>query len=219
MLGLYHATRDKINGKGEGMVFCRYPTKCNALWMLREVELHAKIICAPDRVVQEKVTREFVATTALVETTVGRALLSEILPKGLAFSNLNKALKKKEISKLINASFRQCGLKDTVVFADKLLQNGFRLATRAGFSVAIDDMLVPPQKADILARAESEVKEIEQQYVSGLVTSGERYNKVVDIWGKAGDDVSKVMMDQLKVKKSSTATATKSIRSRSTPST
>ncbi|MPS95869.1 MAG: DNA-directed RNA polymerase subunit beta', partial [Comamonas sp.] len=109
--------------------------------------------------------------------------------------------KKKEISKLINASFRKCGLKATVVFADKLLQNGFRLSTHAGISISIDDMLVPPQKADILARAESEVKEIEQQYVSGLVTSGERYNKVVDIWGKAGDDVSKVMMDQLKVQK------------------
>lgn len=200
VLGLYHATRDKINGKGEGMVFADVAEVQRAL-DAAQVELHTKISVRLTEWVKDKVTREFVATTALVETTVGRALLSEILPKGLAFSNLNKALKKKEISKLINASFRQCGLKDTVVFADKLLQNGFRLATRAGFSVAIDDMLVPPQKADILARAESEVKEIEQQYVSGLVTSGERYNKVVDIWGKAGDDVSKVMMDQLKVEK------------------
>ena len=200
VLGLYHATRDKINGKGEGMVFADIQEVQRAL-DAAQVELHTKISVRLTEWVKDKVTREFVATTALVETTVGRALLSEILPKGLAFSNLNKALKKKEISKLINASFRQCGLKDTVVFADKLLQNGFRLATRAGFSVAIDDMLVPPQKADILARAESEVKQIEQQYVSGLVTSGERYNKVVDIWGKAGDDVSKVMMDQLKVEK------------------
>ena len=196
VLGLYHATRDKINGKGEGMVFADIQEVQRAL-DAAQVELHTKISVRLTEWVKDKVTREFVATTALVETTVGRALLSEILPKGLAFSNLNKALKKKEISKLINASFRQCGLKDTVVFADKLLQNGFRLATRAGFSVAIDDMLVPPQKADILARAESEVKQIEQQYVSGLVTSGERYNKVVDIWGKAGDEVSKVMMAQL----------------------
>ena len=200
VLGLYHATRDKINGKGEGMVFADIQEVQRAL-DAAQVELHTKISVRLTEWVKDKVTREFVATTALVETTVGRALLSEILPKGLAFSNLNKALKKKEISKLINASFRQCGLKDTVVFADKLLQNGFRLATRAGFSVAIDDMLVPPQKADILARAESEVKQIEQQYVSGLVTSGERYNKVVDIWGKAGAAVSKVMMDQLKVEK------------------
>ncbi|MBP9784870.1 MAG: DNA-directed RNA polymerase subunit beta', partial [Giesbergeria sp.] len=120
-----------------------------------------------------------------------------ILPKGLPFSHMNKALKKKEISKLINVSFRKCGLKETVVFADKLLQNGFRLATKSGISIAIEDMLVPPQKAGIIEAAEKEVKEIEQQYVSGLVTSGERYNKVVDIWGKAGDEVSKVMMQQL----------------------
>jgi DNA-directed RNA polymerase subunit beta' len=200
VLGLYHATREKINGKGEGMVFADTGEVLRALESA-EVELHAKISVRLVEWSKDKATNEFVPETKLVETTVGRALLSEILPKGLAFANINKALKKKEISKLINVSFRKCGLKETVVFADKLLQNGFRLATHAGFSVAIDDMLVPPQKADILARAESEVKEIEQQYVSGLVTAGERYNKVVDIWGKAGDDVSKVMMDQLKVQK------------------
>jgi len=132
-----------------------------------------------------------------VETTVGRALLSEILPKGLSFDLMNKALKKKEISRLINASFRRCGLRDTVIFADQLMQNGFRLATRAGISISIDDMLVPPQKQGILEAAEAEVKEIEQQYTSGLVTQGERYNKVVDIWGRAGDLVGKAMMEQL----------------------
>ncbi len=136
-----------------------------------------------------------------MDTTVGRALLSEILPKGLPFALINKALKKKEISKLINASFRKCGLKETVVFADKLLQNGFRLATKAGISIGIDDMLVPEEKHRIIEDAEKEVKDIEQQYVSGLVTAGERYNKVVDIWGKAGDAVSKVMMDQLRKEK------------------
>ena len=98
-------------------------------------------------------------------------------------------------------SFRKCGLKETVVFADKLLQNGFRLATKAGISIAIDDMLVPPQKPALIERAEKEVKEIEQQYVSGLVTAGERYNKVVDIWGKTGDEVGKVMMTQLSKEK------------------
>ncbi|WP_218242069.1 DNA-directed RNA polymerase subunit beta' [Comamonas fluminis] len=200
VLGLYHATREKINGKGEGMVFADLMELQRAL-DAGETELHAKISVRLTEWNKNKETGEFEPSTSLVETTVGRALLSEILPKGLAFSNMNKALKKKEISKLINASFRKCGLKATVVFADKLLQNGFRLSTHAGISISIDDMLVPPQKADILARAESEVKEIEQQYVSGLVTSGERYNKVVDIWGKAGDDVSKVMMDQLKVQK------------------
>ncbi|AVS79267.1 DNA-directed RNA polymerase subunit beta' [Paracidovorax avenae] len=200
VLGLYHATRDKINGKGEGLIFSDTGEVQRAL-DAGQTELHARISVRLTEWTKDKATGEFVPSTSLVDTTVGRALLSEILPKGLPFSNINKSLKKKEISKLINVSFRKCGLKETVVFADKLLQNGFRLATRAGFSVAIDDMLVPPQKADILARAESEVKEIEQQYVSGLVTAGERYNKVVDIWGKAGDDVSKVMMDQLKVEK------------------
>ena len=200
VLGLYHATREKINGKGEGMVFADLMELQRAL-DAGETELHAKISVRLTEWSKNKESGEFEPATSLVETTVGRALMSEILPKGLAFSNMNKALKKKEISKLINASFRKCGLKATVVFADKLLQNGFRLSTHAGISISIDDMLVPPQKADILARAEGEVKEIEQQYVSGLVTSGERYNKVVDIWGKAGDDVSKVMMDQLKVEK------------------
>jgi DNA-directed RNA polymerase subunit beta' len=130
-------------------------------------------------------------------TTVGRALLSEILPAGLPFELINKPLKKKEISKLINASFRRCGLRETVIFADKLMQAGFTFATRAGISICVDDMLVPQQKHDLIAAAEAEVKEIEQQYTSGLVTVGERYNKVVDIWGRAGDQVGKAMMDQL----------------------
>ena len=196
VLGLYYATRDRINGKGAGLVFADTGEVQRAL-DAGEVELAARITVRMTEWTKNKETGEFVPSTSLVETTVGRALLSEILPKGLPFSNMNKALKKKEISKLINVSFRKCGLKETVVFADKLLQNGFRLATRAGISIAIDDMLVPPQKAGIIERSEKEVKEIEQQYVSGLVTAGERYNKVVDIWGKAGDEVSKVMMARL----------------------
>ena len=196
VLGLYYTTRDRINGKGEGLVFSDVGEVQRAL-DADVVELTAKITVRLTEYAKDKETGEFTPSTSLVETTVGRALLSEILPKGLPFSLMNKALKKKEISRLINASFRKCGLKETVVFADKLLQNGFRLATRAGISIAIDDMLVPKEKIGIIERAEKEVKEIEQQYVSGLVTAGERYNKVVDIWGKAGDDVSKVMMAQL----------------------
>jgi DNA-directed RNA polymerase subunit beta' len=165
------------------------------------VEVTAKIAVRMTEWVKDKETGAFTAETKLVDTTVGRALLSEILPKGLPFSNINKALKKKEISRLINTSFRKCGLKETVVFADKLLQSGFRLATRAGISIAIDDMLVPKEKPGLIERAEKEVKEIEQQYVSGLVTAGERYNKVVDIWGKTGDEVGKVMMSQLSKQK------------------
>jgi DNA-directed RNA polymerase subunit beta' len=196
VLGLYYTTRDRINAKGEGLVFSDIGEVQRAL-DADVVELTAKVAVRITEYTKNKETGEFTPSTSLVDTTVGRALLSEILPKGLPFSNINKALKKKEISKLINVSFRKCGLKETVVFADKLLQNGFRLATKAGISIAIDDMLVPAEKHGIIDRSAKEVKEIEQQYVSGLVTSGERYNKVVDIWGKAGDEVSKVMMSKL----------------------
>ena len=197
VLGLYYATRERINGKGEGMIFSDISEMLRALEN-GVVEITAKISVRLHRMRQGHDHRRVRAEhIKLVDTTVGRALLSEILPKGLPFSNINKALKKKEISKLINRRFRKCGLKETVVFADKLLQNGFHLATRAGISIAIDDMLVPKEKHGLIERAEKEVKEIEQQYVSGLVTAGERYNKVVDIWGKAGDEVAKVMMAQL----------------------
>ncbi|ANH69332.1 DNA-directed RNA polymerase subunit beta' [Mitsuaria sp. 7] len=198
VLGLYYATRERTNGKGEGMIFSDIPEMIRALEN-GAVEITAKIGVRLTEYVKEG--EEWVAQTKLTDTTVGRALLSEILPKGLPFSNINKALKKKEISKLINTSFRKCGLKETVVLADKLLQAGFKLATRAGISIAIDDMLVPKQKVELIDRAEKEVKEIEQQYVSGLVTAGERYNKVVDIWGKTGDEVGKVMMSQLSKEK------------------
>ncbi|CAA2101343.1 DNA-directed RNA polymerase subunit beta' [Variovorax paradoxus] len=200
VLGLYYTTRDRINGKGEGLIFSDIGEVQRAL-DANEVELTARVAVRITEYTKNKETGEFTPSTSLVDTTVGRALLSEILPKGLPFSNINKALKKKEISKLINVSFRKCGLKETVVFADKLLQNGFRLATKAGISIAIDDMLVPAEKHGIIERSAKEVKEIEQQYVSGLVTSGERYNKVVDIWGKAGDEVSKVMMAKLSKQK------------------
>ncbi|WP_296510510.1 DNA-directed RNA polymerase subunit beta' [Rhodoferax sp.] len=196
VLGLYYTTRDRINGKGEGLVFAD-TGEVQRAFDAGQVELNARINVRLTEWTKNKETGEFEPETKLWETTAGRALLSEILPKGLPFANINKALKKKEISKLINVSFRKCGLKETVVFADKLLQSGFRLATKAGISICIDDMLVPQEKHDIIGRAQKEVKEIEQQYVSGLVTSGERYNKVVDIWGKSGDEVSKVMMAKL----------------------
>ena len=196
VLGLYYTTRERINGKGEGLIFAD-TGEVQRAFDANEVGLNSRINVRLTEYTKDKDTGEFVPSTKLWETTAGRALLSEILPKGLPFSNLNKALKKKEISKLINVSFRKCGLKETVVFADKLLQAGFRLATKAGISICIDDMLVPQEKGEIIGRAQKEVKEIEQQYVSGLVTAGERYNKVVDIWGKSGDEVSKVMMARL----------------------
>src|SRR2546422_969835 len=195
VLGLYYATRERVNAKGEAMVFADV-TEVARGYDSGKVELHAGVTVrireaefGPSGEKIEKLVRH--------RTTVGRALLSEILPVGLPFELINKALKKKEISKLINASFRRCGLRETVIFADKLMQAGFTIATRAGISICVDDMLVPVQKHDLIASAETEVKEIESQYTSGLVTVGERYNKVVDIWGRAGDQVGKAMMDQL----------------------
>ena len=200
VLGLYYATRERINGKGEGMIFADVAEVQRAL-DAGVVGLTSRVSVRLTEWLKNKETGELEPVTKLRDTTVGRALLSQILPKGLPFELIDKPLKKKEISKLINASFRKCGLKETVVFADKLLQNGFRLATQAGISICIDDMLVPAEKQAIIERAEAEVKEIAQQYASGLVTAGERYNKVVDIWGKAGDEISKVMMEHLKKEK------------------
>ncbi len=197
VLGLYYATREKINGKGEGMMFPDVSEVLRA-YDNKEVELASRITVRIPEFIKDE-SGELVQVTKRCETTVGRAILSEILPQGLPFSVLNTTLKKKEISRLINTSFRKCGLRATVVFADRLMQSGFRLATRAGISICIDDMLVPPQKSTLISAAEQEVKQIEQQYSSGLVTAGERYNKVVDIWGKTGDDVGKAMMEQLKV--------------------
>ncbi len=196
VLGLYYATRDKVNGRGEGMFFADV-TEVDRAYANQQVELGTKITVRIAEFDVDRTSGEQTKRLVRYETTVGRALLSRILPAGLSFTHMNKALKKKEISRLINASFRRCGLRATVILADKLLQSGFSLATRAGISICVDDMLVPAQKVDILAKAEAEVKEIEQQYASGLVTVGERYNKVVDIWGRAGDQVGKAMMDQL----------------------
>ncbi|CAM8660056.1 RpoC DNA-directed RNA polymerase, beta' subunit/160 kD subunit [Burkholderiales bacterium] len=196
VLGLYYATREKVNGRGEGMFFADVK-ELDRAYANKEVELGSRVTVRLQEVEVNRETGVHAPKIVRYETTVGRALLSRILPAGLPFSHINKALKKKEISRLINASFRRCGLRATVILADKLLQSGFTLATRAGISICVDDMLVPSQKVDILSRAETEVKEIEQQYASGLVTSGERYNKVVDIWGRAGDQVGKAMMDQL----------------------
>ncbi len=196
VLGLYFATREKTNGKGEGSFFMDL-AEVHRAYENRHVELQTRITVRIREVDVDAETGEKTPKVTRYETTVGRAFMSEILPAGLPFSVLNRPLKKKEISKLINTAFRKCGLRETVIFADKLMQSGFALATRAGLSIAIDDMVVPAQKEEIIRSAEKEVKEIEAQYTSGLVTQGERYNKVVDIWGRAGDQVGKVMMEHL----------------------
>src|ERR1700752_3987687 len=195
VLGLYYTTREKINAKGEGMSFADMAEVTRA-YESRQIDLHAKIT---GRIKETQVgtNGEHTETITRYDTTVGRALLSEILPVGLPFETINKPLKKKEISRIINASFRPRGLRETVIFADKLMQAGYSLATRGGISFAADDMLIPAEKHSIIEKSEKEVKEIEAQYTSGLVTQGERYNKVVDIWGRAGDDIAKAMMQQL----------------------
>ena len=197
VLGLYYTTREKVGAQGEGMLFQNVDEVSRA-YESRSVELNAKITVRIKEY-DKNSENEIVEKNSRYETTVGRALLFEIFPPGMPFSLLNVTLKKKEISKLINASFRRCGLREAVIFADKLMYAGFTYATRAGISICADDMLVPVEKGDIIAAAEKEVKEIEGQYVSGLVTQGERYNKVVDIWGRAGDQVAKAMMNQLGV--------------------
>ncbi|OFZ66743.1 MAG: DNA-directed RNA polymerase subunit beta' [Betaproteobacteria bacterium RBG_16_56_24] len=195
VLGLYYMTREKIGALGEGSMFANL-SEVSRAYETREVELQARVIVRLKEIHKDESGQP---TEKLVrhETTVGRALLSEVLPAGLPFALINKTLKKKEISRLINASFRQCGLRDTVIMADKLMYTGFTYATRAGISIAVDDMLMPPQKNELIGAAEKEVHEIHIQYTSGLVTDGERYNKVVDIWGRTGDQVAKAMMERL----------------------
>jgi DNA-directed RNA polymerase subunit beta' len=195
VLGLYYATRERVNAKGEGMSFADL-AEVHRAYDSRQVELNARVwVRIKERDINE--AGEVSERIKRYETTVGRALLSEILPAGLTFDLLNKPLKKKEISKLINIGFRRCGLRETVIFADKLMQAGFTIATRAGISFGVNDMTIPAAKQQLIKDAETEVKEIENQYTSGLVTAGERYNKVVDIWSRCGEQVGKVMMEQL----------------------
>ena len=195
VLGLYYGTRMRVNANGEGMAFSNLAEVSRA-YEGRQVDLNARV-WVRIREVHVEANGEHTERVTRYETTVGRALLSEILPPGLPFPLINKSLKKKEISRLINASFRRCGLRETVIFADKLMQAGFTMATRAGISFGVQDMLIPTVKQDLIGAAETEVEEIEAQYTSGLVTVGERYNKVVDIWSRCGEQVGKAMMDQL----------------------
>jgi DNA-directed RNA polymerase subunit beta' len=199
VLGLYYMTRALENKAGEGMAFANI-AEVKRAYDNRVVELHAKVkVRISEMVIDEDGGRE--NKTAIVDTTVGRALLQEILPEGLPFALVNTELTKKNISRLINSCYRQLGLKDTVVFADKLMYTGFAYATRSGVSIGIDDMTIPLEKKGILGEAEAEVLEIQQQYQSGLVTAGERYNKVVDIWSRTNERVAKAMMDTIGTEK------------------
>jgi DNA-directed RNA polymerase subunit beta' len=195
VLGLYYMTRSKVNGKGEGARFSDVDEARRA-YDGGHVELQARVnVRVP--IYEESEDGDGDMTLQVVETTVGRALLSNLLPSGLSFDLVNRNMTKKAISNVINACYRTLGLKKTVVFADQLMYTGFRFATIAGISIGVNDMVVPETKGEILTAAEAEVKEIQDQYASGLVTEGERYNKVVDIWSRTNDQVAKAMMDKL----------------------
>jgi DNA-directed RNA polymerase subunit beta' len=195
VLGLYYMTRERIGARGEGMVFADVH-EVHRAYESRGVDLQARCRVR----LREHVRGEggtLTERTRSVDTTVGRALLFEILPRGLPFDLINQDMTKKAISATINACYRALGLKETVVFADQLMYTGFHYATRAGVSFGIDDIVIPEQKTRIVTSADNEVKEIQDQYASGLVTNGERYNKVVDIWSRANDQVAKAMMEKL----------------------
>ena len=195
VLGLYYMTRTRVNATGEGMVFSDVNEARRAYEAgLAELQARVKVRLKLQELDENG---EPVMVSRMVETTVGRSLLSELLPPGLEFSHVNQDMTKKAISNVINACYRNLGLKKTVVFADRLMYTGFRFATMAGISIGVNDMVVPESKDDILSVAEAEVKEIQDQYASGLVTDGERYNKVVDIWSRTNDQVAKAMMDKL----------------------
>ncbi|HKJ16707.1 MAG TPA: DNA-directed RNA polymerase subunit beta' [Xanthomonadales bacterium] len=192
VLGLYYMTRQLEGTAGEDMYFSDIE-EVHRAFENKAVGLHARIKVRIDEIIVSEHGDERHETN-LIETTVGRALLADIRPAGMPFHMLNKALKKREISGLINSCYRRLGLKKTVVFADKLMYSGFHYATMAGVSIGIDDLVVPDEKKTILEGAEAEVVEIQNQYVSGLVTSGERYNKVVDIWSRTNEQVARAMM-------------------------
>ncbi|MDH3693790.1 MAG: DNA-directed RNA polymerase subunit beta' [Gammaproteobacteria bacterium] len=197
VLGLYYLTRERVNSKGEGMYFADVD-EIRRAYQTGSVELHAKIKARINEQVLGE-DGEFETTTNSYDTTIGRALLSEALPQGLPFSVINRDMNKKAISETINICYRNVGLKDTVIFADQLMYTGFSMATRAGISIGVDDMVIPDNKESILGGAEKEVKSIQEQYKSGLLTDGERYNKVVDIWTRTSERVANSMMDELGV--------------------
>lgn len=195
VLGLNYMAREGINQPGEGKAFANV-AEVHRAFESGKVSLHARVkVRIRDVVYRDDGTR--VEQVKLYDTTIGRALLSELLPEGLPFTLVNGDLNKRRISELVNACYRRVGLKETVIFADQLMYTGFYYATRAGISIGVNDMVTPVEKPEILRQAEAEVKSIQKQYASGLLTNGERYNKVVDIWSRTSERVANRMMEQL----------------------
>ncbi len=195
VLGLYYLTREKINAKGEGSVFADV-SEVRRAYESGSVDMHAKVKV---RFIETNINAETKKhkQTKIYDTTVGRALLAEILPRGLSFNLINQTMNKKSISRLVDVCYRELGTKHTVIFADRLMYTGFKYATRSGASIGINDLVIPEAKYKIIADAEAQVKEIEKQYASGLVTQGERYSKVLDIWSHTNELVAKSMMECL----------------------
>jgi len=193
VLGLYYMTRDKVNARGEGMIFADGREVSRAYYS-GNAELQARVKVRIKEVAVDEVTGERTESSSIVDTTIGRALLWEIVPAGLPFELVNKPMVKKAISSVINECYRSVGLKDTVIFADQLMYTGFDFSTRSGASIGVNDFVIPDDKHSIIDGAEDQVREIESQFASGLVTQGEKYNKVIDIWSQANDRVAKSMM-------------------------
>ncbi|MEQ1438475.1 DNA-directed RNA polymerase subunit beta' [Fontimonas sp. SYSU GA230001] len=198
VLGLYWMSRERVGAPGEGMVFADV-AEVHRAYENRQVDLQAKI-----KVRLKDYSEDGKELFRLIETTTGRALLSEVLPAGVPFSVINKTLTKKEISRVINYVYRRCGTKDTVIFADQMMYTGFRMSTKAGISFCLDDIMIPEEKARILEAAEAKVKEVDDEYNQGLTTGGERKNRVIDIWSRANDDVAKAMMAKIGKEKAKT---------------
>jgi DNA-directed RNA polymerase subunit beta' len=205
VLGLYYMTRERPLARGEGKFFSS-TDEVRIAYDHEQVDLHARITvrmpaaapAEPEPSTDGKAHRGRKSAKAAaparpayerVETTVGRVLLYEIVPPEVPFAEINRTLKKKELGNLIDVVYRRSGNKATVIFADRLKDVGFEFATRAGISISIKDMVIPPQKASLLDRAQKEVAEIQKQYNNGVITDGERYNKVVDIWAEVQDEI------------------------------
>jgi len=195
VLGLYYMTRDRKSALGEGMVFADVK-EAHRAYGAGKVDLQAMVKVRVKEVTYDE-NGEKVEVQKIVDTTVGRALLFDIVPDGLSYDIVNKPMVKKAISNLINTCYRDAGLKDTVIFADQLMYMGYHFATVSGISIGFNDFEIPPEKYELVDAASEEVKDIETQYASGLLTQGEKYNKVIDIWSRANDKVSKAMMDRL----------------------
>ena len=184
VLGLYYMTVERSFEKGEGMTFCA-PWEVEAAYDAGQVSLHARVK------VRMKEGED------LVQTTPGRVLVSDILPPELSFEHVNTVLTKKAIAKLVGAAYRTCGIKSTVILCDKLKDMGYEFATRAGVTIGVKDLTIPESKKNILAKSQAEVDDIERQYRDGIITRTEKYNKVVDVWTKATQDVSTEMIKEI----------------------